>query len=162
MPCDPALQTAENLAESFEGFSAAPYQDSGGTWTIGIGSIWDYRCAPVQRVTARTPPITLAVARMFLAREMQDAMRGVADAIRVPLTDNQRAALDDLAFNIGIGAFDASTLLACLRRGDYAGAAAQFDRWDRAGGRELAGLLRRREVETALFQNPGDTFGGAA
>ncbi len=157
-----AEQQAEHLAEAFEGYSAAPYQDPGGIWTVGFGSIWDYRLPRAPRVTYATPPVTLAVARLFLLTEMHQAVLTVAHDVQVPLTDNQRAALEDFVFNLGPGNFAASTLLRHLRARDYAGAAAEFDKWDHAGGHALAGLLRRREVETALFQNPNSVFEGVS
>lgn len=67
------------------------------------------------------------------------------------LTDEEESALVDLVFNIGNGNFLHSTLLKLLNSGDYAGAAEQFSRWDKAGGRVLAGLTKRRAAEAALF-----------
>ena len=73
---------------------------------------------------------------------------GEADLIaRIPEFD----ALVDFAFNCGCGAFAGSTLLKLLNAGDYPGAAAQFDVWDHASGKVVAGLLRRREAETQEF-----------
>jgi lysozyme len=57
-------------------------------------------------------------------------------------------------FNCGIGAFHGSTLLTLLNQGNYSGAAEQFDRWDKAGGQTVAGLLRRRQTETEVFNEP--------
>lgn len=56
-----------------------------------------------------------------------------------------------LAFNIGTSAFATSTLLKKHLAGDYAGAAAQFARWNKAGGKVLAGLTKRRAAEAALY-----------
>jgi lysozyme len=71
--------------------------------------------------------------------------------VKVALTPFQEGALADFVYNLGATNFRASTLLRLLNAGDYAGAAAQFDKWDMAGGRVLSGLLRRRQAETALF-----------
>lgn len=157
-----AEDIAERIAESFEGFSARPYRDPAGVWTIGLGSIWDFRQAPPRRVTESTPWTSLATARLCLLAELHLAVLTVAQEVRQPLTDNQRAALEDFVFNLGAGNLAASTLLRDLNAGDFAGAAAEFDKWDHAGGKELAGLLRRRELETALFQNPNATLQGAS
>jgi lysozyme len=58
-------------------------------------------------------------------------------------------------FNIGIGKFRGSTLLKLHKAGDYAGAAAQFVRWNKAAGRVMAGLTRRRLAEAALYRRKG-------
>jgi lysozyme len=79
---------------------------------------------------------------------------GVEVAVEVPLTDNQFAALVSFAFNVGLGALKSSTLLARLNARNYSEAAAQLDRWNKASGRVLAGLVRRRAAEKALFLKP--------
>ena len=68
----------------------------------------------------------------------------------VPLTQNQFDALVSLTYNIGSGAFNNSTLLK-LNKGDYQGAADQFLVWNKADGKVMKGLVRRREAERALF-----------
>lgn len=151
---DQAPPAAVDMATKFEDFSATPYLDPAGVPTIGYGSIWDYRVGPTARVTMDTPPVTEADARTFVAIELGNAVHTVAHLVHVYLTNNMRAALDDFVFNLGSGNFAASTLLRLLNAGDYAGAADEFDKWDHAGGRELAGLLRRREAERRLFATP--------
>jgi lysozyme len=63
-----------------------------------------------------------------------------------------RIALVSLVFNIGCGAFGRSTLLRHLNAGDHHAASKQFTAWNRAGGRVVAGLVRRREAEQMLFR----------
>jgi lysozyme len=77
----------------------------------------------------------------------------VARLVKAPISDDQAAALADFAFNLGAGALQASTLLRMVNRGDFADAADQFMRWNKAGGRILKGLTRRRAAERALFIN---------
>jgi lysozyme len=72
--------------------------------------------------------------------------------VKVALTARQKAALALLFDNIGIGAFSKSTLLRLLNAGNYKVAAAQFDRWNRGGGRVLPGLVKRRAEERRLFE----------
>ena len=72
----------------------------------------------------------------------------------MPLGDNQFAALVSIAFNIGGGNFDRSTLLRDLVANDIPDASAQFLVWDRQRGVELPGLERRRQAERALFDTP--------
>lgn len=96
--------------------------------------------------------ITQQQADDYLRRDVRQFERAVARQVRVPLTQGQFDALVSFAFNLGEGALAQSTLLRLLNAGDYAGAAAQFDRWNKAGGRVLPGLVRRRAAERALFE----------
>ena len=148
----PVEPDAIDMAARFEGFSGTPYRDPTGVPTIGYGSIWIGDSG--QRVTMDTPPIDEATARVWLAHELARAARTIAQDVRVPLSAHETAALEDFIYNLGAGNFGSSTLLRKLNAGDRAGAAAEIDRWDHAGGRVLAGLLRRREAETAEFRTP--------
>lgn len=139
---------AVTLATSFEGFSATPYRDPVGIWTIGYGSTRDVLGHPV---TAHTPPVNKAVAEGLMRRDLTAAATVVHDDVRVPLTENERAALEDFVYNLGAGAFAGSTLLRMLNAGNFKGASLEFLRWDHAGGKVLAGLLRRRQAERAEF-----------
>jgi lysozyme len=145
---DPLRIAATQLIESFEGFSAAPYRDPGGVWSIGYGSTVD---AWGETVTADTSPLTQEQALVLVERDLASALDVINTAVCVPLNADQQAALADFVYNVGAGNFERSTLLALLNQGDYAGAAAQFLRWDYAEGVVLPGLLRRREAEAALF-----------
>ena len=142
---------AVELVTQFEGFSAVPYQDPVGVWTIGYGSTRDLRMAPV---CATTAPVTETEGALMVKRDLSSACQTVQGDVQVPLNDNQKAALEDFVYNLGMGNFKSSTLLRKLNAGDYAGAAAEFDKWDMAGGKVLAGLLRRRQAETDLFGKP--------
>lgn len=70
------------------------------------------------------------------------------------LTQHEFDALADFTFNVGCHAFATSTLLQKLNRGDVTGAANEFPKWDRANGKVLLGLQRRRTAERALFLTP--------
>jgi lysozyme len=154
-----ATDDAVNLVTEFEGFSACPYQDPAGVWTIGYGSTRDANGNPV---CSTTPSITVTAARSLVDRDLRAAFAEVAADVKVALTPFQEGALADFVYNLGATNFRSSTLLRLLNAGDYAGAAAQFDRWDMAGGKVLAGLLRRRQAEDALYQraSPMTTLGG--
>ncbi len=149
MADDPALAEAATMAAPFEGFRGAPYQDSAEVWTIGYGTT---RMPDGSPVGPDTPPIDEPVARAWLMRDMRAADDSVRTEATVPLTTDEEAALDDFAYNLGADALGGSTLLRLLNAGDYEGAAGQFERWDMAGGVALAGLLRRRRAEAALFR----------
>lgn len=134
--------TGLGLTELFEGCELVPYQDVNGTWTDGYGN------------THNVDPsvtITLEQAQADLARNIQWAVTTVQRCVTAPLTQGEFNALVDFVFNIGSGAFAGSTMLRDLNASNYAGAASQFEAWDRAGGRVVAGLLRRRVAEEDEF-----------
>lgn len=141
--------TGLKLTEQFEGLRLSAYQDQVGVWTIGYG----HTGADV------TPDLTItqAQAEQLLLDDVGSASKCVNGCVTVALTQDEFNALVDFVFNLGAGAFQGSTLLRDLNGGDFAGAAAQFDAWDHAGGAVVAGLLRRRQAETALFQQGEST-----
>lgn len=134
------------LTESFEGFSLDAYPDpatGGDPWTIGYGHTAGVR---------RGDTCTTAEAQSWLLEDVQ----AVADAINrdctlETLTQDEFDALVDFGFNLGVRALEHSTLWRKLMAGDLSGAAAEFPKWDMAAGKHLAGLLRRRNAEEALF-----------
>lgn len=132
------------LIKQFEGLRLNAYQDMVGVWTIGYG-----HTGPDV-----TPGLVInqQQAEQLLSSDLTRFETGVSRLVSVALNPNQFSALVSFSYNLGLGSLQSSTLLRLLNMGDYAGAAAQFPRWDRAGGREVAGLLRRRQAEKALFQ----------
>src|SRR5579884_3778851 len=132
------------LTEKFEGLSLTAYQDTAGVWTIGYGHTGS---DVVQGLT-----ITHDQAIALLMSDIAASTAFVNQAVTVPLTQNEFDALVDFVFNVGRAAFAGSTLLRDLNANQIEAAAAQFDRWDIAGGHIVAGLLRRREAEEALFE----------
>ena len=151
--CDLA-ERAEALAEPFEGFSSKPYLDTIANpprWTIGFGSVY---LPDGSNVTADTPSIDLETARKWMAHELIHAALTIASLVKVKMTDDETVALMDMIYNIGSGNFASSTLLRKLNAGDFRGAADEIDKWCHSGGEVVAGLLRRREAETALFLTP--------
>lgn len=135
------------LTENFEGDVLHAYRDQVGVWTIGYG-----HTGP-DVVPGLT--ITPAQAQALLAQDIAAAAACVNNSVTVPLAQNEFDALVDFVFNLGTGAFESSTLLRDLNAGDFSAAAGQFDLWDHAGGAVVAGLLRRRQAETALFETGG-------
>ncbi|OBU85885.1 lysozyme [Chromobacterium subtsugae] len=134
------------LIQQFEGLRLQAYQDVVGVWTIGYG-----HTGPDVRAGLT---ITQAQATQLLAADLARFEAGVGRLVSVPLNGNQFSALVSFTYNLGLGSLQSSTLLRLLNTGDYAGAAGQFPRWDRAGGQQLPGLLKRRLAEQALFQEP--------
>jgi len=131
------------LVKSSEGLKLIAYKCPAGIWTNGYGHTGP-DVTPGQ-------VITQVQADALLARDLERFEAGVARLVQVHLSQNQFDALVSFSFNLGLGALQGSTLLRLLNAGDYAGAAAQFPRWNKAGGKELPGLTRRRAAEQALF-----------
>jgi lysozyme len=135
--------SGQQLTEKFEGFRSDSYQDQVGVWTIGYGHI---------RGVTEGMTCTQEQALAWLDEDMARCVADVNQYVTVPLTQGEFDALCDFAFNLGDGSLNNSTLLRELNDGDYRGAAAQFEVWDHAGGKVVAGLLRRRIAEENEFK----------
>ncbi len=130
------------LIKEFEGCRLTAYRCPAGVWTIGYGHTQDVKSGMA---------ITKIDAERFLRQDIRRFEEAVTSLIKVPATSNQFSALVSFAFNVGINSLRTSTLLKKLNRGDLNGAANEFLRWNKAGGKELPGLTRRREAERKLF-----------
>ena len=97
--------------------------------------------------------ITEEQAEELLAKDLESAERSVNSAVKVLITQTQFDALVSFVFNVGAGAFASSTLLRLLNAGDYKGAAAQFDRWNKGPSGPLPGLTKRRAAERKMFES---------
>jgi lysozyme len=133
---------ALKLTEQFEGCKLEAYQDCCGVWTIGYGHTYK-----VDAGDTCTPDEAEAWLREDVARVVRQINRDV----KVVLNQNEFDALVDFGFNLGVHALESSTLWRDLEAGNFEAAAAQFARWDKAGGKEVEGLLRRRQAERAEF-----------
>lgn len=142
-----ASENGINLIKRFEGCRLTAYQDSVGVWTIGYGWTQPVDGKPV----GKGMTITQQKADDLLKQGVVQYEAGVHGLVTVQLNQNQYDALVDFAYNLGVNALKGSTLLKKLNAGDYAGAANEFTKWNKAGGKELAGLTRRREAEKSLF-----------
>lgn len=147
-------QAGIDLIKSFEGLKLAPYLDSVNVPTIGYGTTY-YEDG--KKVTMQDPAISQERAEELLAIHAQSFCDAVEKMVKVSCTDNQFAALVSFAYNLGSGNLGSSTLLKKLNAGDYAGAANEFEKWNKAGGQVLAGLTRRRQAEKALFMHSTPT-----
>lgn len=130
------------LITHFEGFFDLAYKDPVGILTIGYGHIKGVYAG--QRITKEQ-----GIA--FLREDLAEAEGHVNKYVKVPLSQNQFDALVAFVFNVGGGAFQKSTLLSLLNQGNYDAVPAQLARWNKAGGKELPGLTRRRRSEGVLF-----------
>lgn len=131
------------LTEGFEGCELIPYQDSAGIWTDGYGNT--HGVVPGVAITQEK-------AEADLVRNVQTAVYAVNHYVAIHLRQNEFDSLVDFCFNCGAGNFASSTMLRKLNQGDLVGAAREFERWDMAGGKHVAGLLRRRKAEEAMFE----------
>jgi lysozyme len=86
----------------------------------------------------------------LLYKHMLPAVKAVDSSVKVKLNDYQKASLYSFTYNVGVGAFTASTMLKKLNQGDIPGACDQLRRWTYAGGKQWKGLITRREVERQL------------
>ena len=88
--------------------------------------------------------------------DMAIFVAAVNNLVNVPVNQDQFDALVSFAFNVGANNLRNSTLLKKLNAGDFAGAAQEFQRWNKAKGKVLPGLTRRRACEALLFQSIPD------
>lgn len=133
-----------------EGVRLKAYPDpatGGEPWTIGVGHT---SAAGPPKVT-KGMTITAEECDAILSRDLATFEKAVLKAVTAPLNQNQFDALVSLAFNIGAGNFSKSTLVKKLNARDYRGAADQFTVWNKAAGKVMKGLVKRRADERALF-----------
>lgn len=135
-------QKGINLIKKFEGCRLEAYKCPAGIWTIGYGHTKGVKDGM---------KISWEQAEEFLREDLKIYEQAVERCVKVPLSQNQFDALVSFCYNCGGEALRTSTLLRLLNDGNYSEAGEQFLRWNKAGGRVLAGLTRRREEEQALF-----------
>ena len=131
------------LIKKFEGCELDAYKCAAGVWTIGYGST---------KGVKEGDTISQEDADKLLTHEMEEYEGYINDLVEVNLEQNQFDALVSWVFNLGPANLKASTLLKVLNAKDYEGVPAQIKRWNKAGGKVLQGLIRRREAESLLFE----------
>ena len=139
------MNTSQNgidLIKHFEGCELKAYKCPAGVWTIGYGHIKGVQEGDV---------ITEQQANEMLVEELHEYENYVNTLVNVPLNQNQYDALVSWVYNLGSSNLQASTLLKVLNAGDYDNVPEQIMRWNKAGGKVLEGLTRRRQAETDLF-----------
>lgn len=139
------------MIEKFEGCLLKASNKLDGVWTIGYGQTGSYYGKRVRRGMTTTKALAHAWLRDHSIKTYEDA---VTQAVKVPLNQHQFDALVSFAYNVGVGALKQSTALRKLNAGDYAGAADALTMWTKCNGKVLAGLVRRRKEERALFLTP--------
>lgn len=138
----------KSIIKYCEGLRLTSYTCPAGKPTIGWGHTYGVKLG-------RT--ISEAEAEILLDHDYQQAEDDVLELVTVPLTDNQLGALTSFVFNLGQGNFSKSTLLRKINVSDFAGAAAEFDKWVYATVNgvktKLNGLVVRRKLERSLFED---------
>ena len=136
-------EAGARLIESFEGFRSCPYRDAVGVWTIGYGS--------TKGVGPNTKCVSRREAEDRLRREVTATYGAAVDKID-GLNQAQYDALCSFVYNVGPGGIGPNTGVGrALRARNYKAAADRLLDWDKAGGRALPGLTRRRQAERKLF-----------
>lgn len=147
-------KNAEEFAASFEGYSPTAVhhtEDPENVWTLGFGSTcWTVDGKASRVVEGMSCTRDEALAQLGIGLEA--AAQCVRLSVHVTLTQDEMDSLCDFTYNLGCSRWMGSTARARLNAGNYQGAAEAFLMWDRAGGKVMAGLLRRRTAEEKLFE----------
>jgi len=130
------------LIKKFEGCRLESYKCAAGVPTIGYGSTKGIKMGMT---------ITQEDAEQLLLKDIAEFEEFVLEASEMPLSQHQFDALVSWTFNLGPSNLNASTMLKVLNKGEYEDVPAQIKRWNKAGGKVLDGLIRRREAEALLF-----------
>ena len=128
--------------KKFEGCELIAYQDAVGVWTIGYGHT---------KGVSEGDIISSAQAEALLLKELKEYENYVHELVEVPLHQYQFDALVSWTYNLGPTNLKSSTMLKVLNEGKYSEVPDQMRRWNRAGGKVLEGLVKRRDYEARLF-----------
>ena len=137
-------QVGIELIKQFEGCRLKAYKDAVGVWTIVYGHTVDVK---------EGIEISQHQAEVILEVDLYEYAGYINKHVQVPLTQNQFDALVSWVYNLGVGNLQSSTMLRVLNEGKYSEVPSQMKRWNKAGGKVLRGLVRRREAEADLFDD---------
>lgn len=138
-----------DLIKQFEGFSSKSYPDPATgdrPYTIGYGTT-RINGVPVELGMTCTEE----EAFQWLGDDANDYLASIERLIKVDLTQNQVDAIASFVYNVGCGNFEKSTLLKKINAQDWLGASQEFLKWNRANGKVMGGLTRRRKAESTMF-----------
>ena len=135
-------QNCVELIKHFEGFEDTAYLCPANVWTIGYGRT---------RNVKEGDRITEAQAERDLLEELEEFKHQVLHSVKVELTQNELDALTSWTYNLGVGNLKSITLLKKLNAGSKDEVPAEMLRWNKASGKVLAGLTKRREAEAELW-----------
>ena len=131
------------LIKKFEGCELEAYQCSAGVWTIGYGHT---------KGVQEGDQWSQSHAEHMLEVELEEYEGYINDYVTAPLSQKQFDAMVSWVYNLGPANLKRSTLLRKLNNGEYEETPNQIKRWNKAGGKVLEGLVRRREAEALLFE----------
>ena len=137
-------QEGLSLIKKFEGLRLKAYKCSANVLTIGYGHTGGVK---------ETDKITLEEADSLLEKDIAKFEEYVSDNVIVKLNQSQFDALVAWTFNLGPGNLRESTMLKRLNNQEYKSVPFEMRRWNKAGGKTLDGLIRRREAESLLFES---------
>jgi len=137
------------LLKSFEGWRSKAYRDSVGVWTIGYGHT---SMAGPPKVTPNMT-ITKAQGEAILKKDLKKYEKAVNDYVRVQLTQEQFDALVSFCYNVGPGNFKKSSVLRYVNARKFDDVPSRLMLWNKAGGKVLRGLTRRRAAEGELWSS---------
>ena len=135
-------QNCVELIKYFEGFEDTAYLCPANVWTIGYGRT---------RNVKEGDKITEVQAERDLLEELEEFKHQVLNSVKVELKQNELDALTSWTYNLGVGNLKSSTLLKKLNAGNKSEVPAEMIRWNKANGKVLAGLTKRREAEAELW-----------
>ena len=133
-----------SLIKKFEGCKLIAYKCSAGVWTMGYGHTTGVKEGDV---------CTQEEAEKLLRGDIFKFEEYVQDSVKVDLDQSQFDALVAWTFNLGPGNLRSSTMLKKLNNGEYESVPFEMRRWNKAGGKTLDGLIRRRQAESLLFES---------
>ncbi|WP_254475527.1 lysozyme [Bartonella sp. B1098] len=136
-----------SLIKQWEGLHLKAYKDAIGVWTIGYG----HTSTAGKPFVHKGMIITEKQAEEILSHDLRQFENAVEKNVTVSLTDEQFAALVSFCYNVGIAAFCKSTLLKKLNKGEYEAVPSELQKWTKAGGKRLYGLVHRRAAEAGLW-----------
>jgi len=135
----------------FEGFKPKPYKDENGIWTIGYGTTY---YPDDTRVQETDKAISTDMARIYLTHHINKSVVPSIISLSIPFSQTQFDALASFIYNIGMGHFEASSLLISMKnRASNDIITTNFKKWNKAGGKILPGLTTRRTAEANLYCN---------
>ncbi len=141
------MKISENgleLIKKFEGCETTAYQDSVGVWTIGFGHT---------KGVEEGQTCSIEDAESMLADEMDEYEGYINNMVKVDLQQHEFDALVAWVYNLGPTNLGESTMLKVLNGGQFDRVPDEMNRWTRAGGKILEGLVRRRQAESLMFQD---------
>lgn len=138
----------KELVKEFEGCSLKAYKCPAGIWTIGYGNTQYENGKAVKEGEV----ITLERAEQLLEVILIKFVQQVGELVKSKVNQNQKDALTDFAYNCGVGNLRSSTLLKKVNADpNDKTIRAEFEKWVRANGKVLKGLVKRRTAEANLY-----------